>query len=253
MSSSVSGLFAGNPEHQVLAEELAATLAFPLLQSLPDGNYLLLDEHGLSLNLRNNGRVLTDFCSKKALYRERRFQHELLLKACGLNKKGPLKHVVDATAGLGGDAALLACAVKRLTLIERSATIAALLNDGLRRANIDGRPMIAACEVQVLNADATEALRHLQDVDVVYLDPMFPHKQKNALPPKNMQALQILLAASHPTEASERALLEQALATARYRVVVKRPLKAGELGGIKPQFIVQGKQVRYDCYALRAL
>jgi 16S rRNA (guanine1516-N2)-methyltransferase len=253
MPSSIRGVLAATPAQSEAATELAASLSLPLLNAIPAENYLQWDEQGLALMLSNSGKVNVDFCAKKALYRERRFQHELLLKACGLIKLGPVQHVVDATAGLGADSALLACAAERLTLIERSEIVAALLRDGLQRARVDGRPMIAGRDVQVLNADAVDALSELREVDVIYLDPMFPHKQKNALPPKNMQALQALLATQHPTIDDERNLLEQALAVANYRVVVKRPMKADSLGGIKPQFVVQGKQVRYDCYALRAI
>ena len=50
---------------------------------------------------------------------------------------GAMPTVVDATAGLGRDAFVLASLGCRVTLIERSPVVAALLQDGLARAGQD--------------------------------------------------------------------------------------------------------------------
>ena len=59
-----------------------------------------------------------------------------IAKAVGL-KSGAMPTVVDATAGLGRDAFVLASLGCKVTLIERSPVVAALLQDGLARAAQD--------------------------------------------------------------------------------------------------------------------
>src|SRR5215470_6784060 len=49
-------------------------------------------------------------------------------------KKAPFPVIVDATAGLGRDAFLLASAGATVTMLERSAEVHALLQDALARA-----------------------------------------------------------------------------------------------------------------------
>ncbi len=85
--------------------------------------------------------------------------------------------------------------------------------------------------------------------DVVYLDPMFPERQKSADVKKEMRAFHRLVGA----DADADDLLAPALAAARYRVVVKRPRKAPDLAGRPPSHRVEGKSSRFDVYALQKL
>ncbi|MCK8421215.1 class I SAM-dependent methyltransferase, partial [Erwinia amylovora] len=56
-----------------------------------------------------------------------------LVKAAGF-KKDRIPTIVDATAGLGRDAFLLASAGAKVTMLERSAEVHALLKEALSRA-----------------------------------------------------------------------------------------------------------------------
>ena len=80
--------------------------------------------------------------------------------------------------------------------------------------------------------------------EVIYLDPMFPHKEKSALVKKDMQILQDI--AEQDTDAD--ALLHLALTIATNRVVVKRPSTAAFLADIKPQPSIKTKKHRFDIY-----
>jgi 16S rRNA (guanine1516-N2)-methyltransferase len=96
------------------------------------------------------------------------------------------------------------------------------------------------------------APEHLRDVDVIYLDPMFPPRRKSAAVRKEMALFHTLLArAIDPADAD--ALLLWALQQDTARVVVKRPSKAPCLAAQQPSHTISGKAVRYDVYVHRKL
>lgn len=169
----------------------------------------------------------------------------MLAKAVGF--KGKPLSVVDATAGLGRDAFLLACMGCTVTAIERSPVVAALLQDGLGRAAAD--PALARIIEQRLHlvpGDARRLLARLpaeERPEVVYLDPMFPSGRKSAAVKKEMRLCRLV--AGDDPDADE--LFEVARTVARTRVVVKRPLRAPHLGG-KPAIVYKGTTIRYDVY-----
>lgn len=175
-----------------------------------------------------------------------RFRHELVVKSC-LSGKGadPGNRVVDATAGLGRDSFLLACAGAQVTLMEHQPVLVAMLRDGLNRL---ARVMPEVAErMTLLEGDATELLVQLDErPDCVLLDPMFPERRKSAAVKKELLLLQYLESA--PSSTQEQALLEAAKATGAKRVVVKRPLKAPPLAGCSPAFQRAGKAIRFDVY-----
>jgi 16S rRNA (guanine1516-N2)-methyltransferase len=101
--------------------------------------------------------------------------------------------------------------------------------------------------MQLLNADGRLYLKDLPSEAcpaVVYLDPMYPYREKSAKVKKEMQLLQRLLGGD-PDSAE---LLEAARKVARNRVVVKRPAKAEPLGGLKPSLAIHSPNTRYDIY-----
>ena len=79
---------------------------------------------------------------------------------------------------------------------------------------------------------------------MVYLDPMYPHRQKSALVKKEMRVFQSLVG---PDEDAD-ALLEPARRLAKKRIVVKRPDYAPPLAGIVTQAAVVTKSHRFDIY-----
>ena len=150
--------------------------------------------------------------------------------------------VVDATAGLGEDAFLLAAAGCRVLLFERDPVIAALLRDALERAKADPETAPIASRLTLRPEDSIPVLPTLSP-DVVLLDPMFPERKKTALVKKKFQLIHLL---EKPCE-DERALLDAALAARPKRIVIKRPAKGPFLAGVKPSYSLDGSAVRFDC------
>ncbi|MED5743016.1 class I SAM-dependent methyltransferase, partial [Enterobacter hormaechei] len=78
--------------------------------------------------------------------------------------------------------------------LERNPVVAALLYDGLTQGYADPEigPWLQE-RLQLINASSLTALTDITPrPQVVYLDPMFPHKQKIALVKKEMRAFQAL-------------------------------------------------------------
>jgi len=211
---------------------------------LRDQQWQLIDQDDPELT-----PIVIDFVSGKLAYR-RKYGHtggEAISKAVGI-KKGKRPTIVDATAGLGRDAFVLATMGCRVHMIERSKIIATLLEDGLRRAEQDEKIGRLLSEKLTLTCgDSREELTHPPfEPEVIYLDPMFPHKDKSALVKKEMRIVQEVVGQNE--DAGE--LLNVALTIATNRVVVKRPAYANYLSDIKPQASIKTKKHRFDIYLI---
>ncbi len=207
------------------------------------------DQIQLRSSDRDLGRpVMVDFLHGKTGFRAQRFAHEMIVKAVAGRGKDPLS-VVDATAGLGRDGFLLAAAGHSVTLVERHPAVAILLADGLYRAGRDPEMVTICSRLRLVVGSAQLTLAAIPEAelpDVVYLDPMFPERQKSALVKKEMRMFRGVV--GDDEDATE--LLMVALQVARKRVVVKRPRKAEVIGERKPSHQLTGTSSRFDVYAL---
>lgn len=164
---------------------------------------------------------------------------------------GPLsihKTVLDATAGLARDAFFLASIGYGVTAVERAPILAAMIEDALARARAqaDHRLAEALHRLTFVPGDARTVLASLGDTDrpdVVYLDPMYPPRRKNASPKKELRMCRAL--AGDDEDAAS--LFEQAMVSARRRVVVKRHPHAPKLAP-NPSHQIRSKMLRFDVY-----
>ncbi len=264
--------------YRAAAETLAKSLQLPFLSSdeaLPaDLDFqLVLGSEGLSLreqslqrdsakakkpkkkdNKQVKADIRCDFINGEL--RHRRLygggKNQMILKATGLNKHKP--SVMDLTAGLGRDSYVLATAGARVAMFERQPIVAALLADGLQRLRSSGdeQELAIAQRLSLHQGDSltcVAALAEQEAPDVIYLDPMFPERGKSAKVKKSMAFFHQLVG----SDDDAAALLPLALATARYRVVVKRPRHAPPLADIKPGLCFEGKSTRFDVYPLKKM
>lgn len=192
-----------------------------------------------------------DFLDGTLQYRVRTSgKRQGLGKAVGLDKAARIS-VLDATAGLGRDALVLASQGCEVTLMERSPLVHALLDDGLARARRDGpaelqpvldRMTLVAGESR--ERFAAIARGELPQPDVIYLDPMFPPRSKSASVKKDIALLHTLLG----SEEDFASLLAAALGCAKHRVVVKRPGNKLDSNLPQPAFTVPGKSAHFEVY-----
>lgn len=255
---------ATSAEDAATAEVLARRLCLPLLPTNSDPVHcesadavLMVSGSGLSLQQTGRGMpgpVSVDFGAPGMRHRRRAGNNELLGRAVGVGKKPGLR-VIDATAGLGRDAFVLADLGCTVLLCEREPVVIELLRAGLQSVAERDDPWLREVikRMRLCAGDCRQlAGPELGGVDVIYLDPMFPSRGKSAAVKKEMALFQSLLDVAGVVESGEGAL-DWALQQDVSRVVVKRPAKAPELGGISPSHCISGKAVRYDVHVLRKL
>lgn len=234
------------------AESLAQQLGLHALPFFEISHGLVLNLTPTHLEIRDleqDVAIHIDFVAG-ALAHRRQFgggKNQPLGRAIGM-KPGVIPRVLDATAGLAKDAFVLATLGCPVTLLERSPFVAALIADAIQRA-ADDEFFIPLLQTgfELINANAIDYLSGISPAnkpDVIYLDPMYPQRQKTALVKKNMKILQKLLGQDTDTEQ----LLSVARRVAGKRVVVKRPKEAGCIAEEKPAFAIASKNTRYDIY-----
>lgn len=168
-----------------------------------------------------------------------------LARAVGV--RGFEMSVLDTTAGLGRDAFLLACLGCRVTAVERSSVLFALLQDGWRRAVAAPDAILKTVmeRLHFVHGDARDYMLNQPPNDrpqVAYVDPMYPPRKTSALAGWEVRLCRALVGADDDSED----LFRVARRTALRRVVVKRHRQAPPLK--KPDFQIAGRSVRYDVY-----
>lgn len=240
--------------YQEQAALLAKELALPLHG---EGGFVLqLGGDGLQLQAlkeKNIGALRVDFV-EGALAHRRKFgggKGQMIAKAVGI-QTGILPTVLDATAGLGRDAFVLATLGCQITLLERHPIVAALLKDGLQRGLESMEVAFIIERMKFVQGNAIQLMQHwqLSTPQVIYLDPMFPDRDKSALVKKEMRLFRPLV--GDDQDATE--LLSTALELASHRVVVKRPRKAPCIeSSMAVSYNLEGKSSRYDIYVKKSL
>ena len=179
-------------------------------------------------------------------YRSGASRKDALARAAGF-AKGTIPTIIDATAGLGRDAFMLACLGAQVTLLERSREVHDHLQGALARAGAESPELAAVvARMTLMSGDARDLLPGLR-ADAVIVDPMHPPRTNSAEVKQEMRLLRELVGPD--PDALE--LMQAALAADCKRVVLKWPLRAAPLQGLrKPSHSIGGKTVRYDVFMM---
>jgi 16S rRNA (guanine1516-N2)-methyltransferase len=203
---------------------------------------------GIQLRKRMSGKLICNFTGGAVGHRFRfgGGRGQSLPKAVGM-KGGHTPTIVDATAGLGGDAFLLASLGSEVTLIERSIEMHNILYDGMKRAqDAGGNVAEVISRMTLLLGDAKDLLPSLCP-DVVMVDPMHPPRKKSALVKGDMRLIREIVGKDPDTID----LMKVALQTAQKRLVLKWPRRAEAMDGIPPcSHQIIGKTTRYDVFMI---
>lgn len=227
-------------EHEALKEkalELSKQLNLELEKESP--LCLFYTDLGLSIKTPSFTPLYVDFSEQTVKKRRAEGKKQGLISAC---KPRPGIRIIDATAGWGRDASLLAAFGAKVLMIERNRSMAALLDDALKRRSLKEQENM---DLSLYHGDAFAYFKNLvqeEYPDIIYIDPMHPQRTKAALVKKDMQILQNLIG---PDE-DALSLIELAITRVKKCVVVKWPQKVKPL--ISTPHCVKGKTVRFDVY-----
>lgn len=247
----------------VLLDDWRSRCAIERVTALPaDAGRPCLWASPTHLELHVSDRRLSGIWVSVADLERRSRQGSELTRACG---RLAAMTVLDPMSGWGIDGLLLTAAGAQVTMIERNPLMALLLQDLLRRLRSrehergEARSSVvtapgahgrwqgarAACGdgYDALTSDASDSSSY----DIVYLDPMFPERDKRALPNKRMQASATLFEVDQARHALDvGAWIAAARQRARRRVVLKRRLRDPD--EFAPDWQIRGKSVRYDVW-----
>ncbi len=160
---------------------------------------------------------------------------------------GKVGSVLDATAGRGHDAFLMAAWGFSVRAFERNSAVWKQLETALSDLELKPNSLAHTLLHSNLSFEWGDAL-FSSDLpnnafDIVYVDPMYAAKRKTAASTKEVLALRELVGS--PSEPLET-IIERALQIARKKVVLKRPLHE------KIPFIsnhsFEGSSTRYDVF-----
>ena len=267
---------------RTIAERIKATVTTDIEEVAGEDRYLRFDLNGLSL-VQGKMELRGDFGQMHRRVLGGHLQHEKLLRAARWKGMPDDPIAVDATAGLGEDSFILAAAGFHVIMCEYNPVIAALLADALERAQngaslrrggrtddltgvsvekrkpavrysdsfeteqIENRIREIANRMELITGNGIDILTSLEKrPDLIYLEPMFPAKQKSGISTKKLQLFQKL----ETPCAAEEELLRAAFEARPQRIVVKRPIKGEPLAGRRPGYAIECRNVRYDCYLL---
>ncbi len=227
------------PGYESKIEQISSKYQIPIvtIQQNSSIRFLLDIEDGI-LKLMESGsvRFRPIYCHSGSLQRISR--RTLLGRAIGRKAQT----VIDATAGLGGDAFLLSRMGYSVLAIERQPVIAALLEDGILRI-LESSDRI---KIEFRFADSRKTLFNMNESpDVIYLDPMYPAGRKSSVAVARPIRILRELAGD---DSDIDSLLNASFKFASRRVVIKRPHFAEPLRRDKLSDSVMGKLVRYDLY-----
>ncbi len=219
---------------------VAFTNCFTICTDIPkDDIYLRLDEDGLAIITQHFKPLYVYDIYNKVYLRRESLSKELLIGAIKV-KPEPNLLIIDATAGLAKDAALLGLYGYKVLMLEQNPFLATIIYYAMNNK------IIQADNLKLIFTNSIEYFNAKPDIEpyAIYLDPMFK-KDDKALAKKDMQIIQLL---THDDINVDTQLFKLAYPLCN-KLVVKRDNKQASLVKTPlPTYSKQGKTIRYDVY-----
>lgn len=151
------------------------------------------------------------------------------------------KKVLDATAGLLKDSHKMLLLGHEVTAFELQPLVYELAKSAVIESQKNNNEF---SKLTLKHGNSLEIKKI--DADVIYIDPMFSHVNKSALPKKDMQLFRKINMQMPLEFVQEQQFIDWAKRLGVPRIVVKRPIKQPKDKLVSHSFI--GKSVRYDLY-----
>lgn len=188
------------------------------------------------------GKVSPDWASLANRIIKAGKNSENLLKACKINNT---MTVIDGTAGFGHDSLILASTGASVIMIEQNPLIYALLQFEMNKMSQNPNWHKLLARLSLYFGQACDILPTLSQVDLIYLDPMFPKDSYKAKVAKPMQLLHTLV--PPPSIDDEITLFHQAIKKC-HKLIIKRPKFAPNFANMPPNQSIYNDVIRFDRY-----
>jgi 16S rRNA (guanine1516-N2)-methyltransferase len=175
-------------------------------------------------------------------WRLKRTEHETSIKkAIGKNKEDIT--IFDGTAGLLSDTIIFLALGHKVVACEQSKIIFLLVNDAIERAKSE-LPFLE--NLFFLNAKSETQYKETNDIDIVYLDPMYPEPSKNLLRSGDISTINHILDIENIADDGDAVFFDIKNSNFK-KIILKRPIKANIIDK-NINYQVKGKSTRFDIY-----
>ena len=221
------------------------TKVIDVITTIPtDGIFLQLDASGLAIITDQFKPLYVSEIYSKLSFRHKSLSQELLIQAIKLKPDNDI-FIIDATAGLAKDSALLGVYGYKVLMLEHNPILATIVYYALIHQHLPDN------NLSIIFANSVDYLANYinKAPDCIYLDPMFNEVRSIAKAKKEMQIIQLLNktnAANLMTNENDLFAIANQISK---KVVVKRDNKQTNLVlNPKPSYTKLGKTIRYDVY-----
>ena len=183
-----------------------------------------------------------DFLKGQMGWRLKRTDHETLLKKA-LGKKKDSLTILDGTAGFLSDTLIFLALGHKVIACEQSKILCMLLNDAINRAR---KELIFLKNLVLAYGNAIDIYKNARNIDLIYLDPMYPDGKKNAARSGSMNDIKNILEIETIKNHEDQIFFDFKKQEFK-KIVLKRPIKS-KIIDTNLNYQVKGKSTRFDVY-----
>ena len=206
--------------------------------------FFIYKESGLHfvINSPQKKIIHIDFLKGQMGWRLKRTDHETLLKKA-LGKKKDNLTILDGTAGFLSDTLIFLALGHKVIACEQSRVLFMLLNDAIHRARDE---LIFLTNLDLVHGNAVDIYKNTKNIDLIYLDPMYPDNNKNNARSGVMNDIKNILEIEAITNLEDQIFFDFKKQEFK-KIVLKRPIKS-KIIDTNLNYQVKGKSTRFDVY-----
>jgi 16S rRNA (guanine1516-N2)-methyltransferase len=207
-------------------------------------SFFIYKDNGLNFvtNSPQKKLIHIDFLKGQMGWRLKRTDHETLLKKA-LGKKKDSLTILDGTAGFLSDTLIFLALGHKVIACEQSKILCMLLNDAISRAR---KELIFLKNLVLAHGNAIDIYKNARNIDLIYLDPMYPDSKNNAARSGSMNDIKNILEIETIKNLEDQIFFDFKKQEFK-KIVLKRPIKS-KIIDTNLNYQVKGKSTRFDVY-----
>ena len=206
--------------------------------------FFIYKDNGLHfvINSEQNKDLHLDFLKGQMGWRLKRADHETLLKKA-LGKKNDNLTILDGTAGFLSDTLIFLALGHKVIACEQSNVLFMLLSDAIFRAKGE---LHFLENLELIHGNAVEVYKNTKNIDLIYLDPMYPETKKKVLRSGSMSDIKNILKLEMIQNLEDEIFFNFKKHKFK-KIILKRPIKSKIIDD-NFNYQIKGKSTRFDVY-----